>query len=303
MIASLRSEPIGRLTLRPRGLSLREHLAQSPAMRADAAAAWRPDGRGPLSARSTPWRRRRRLSANRSLFDGIGAGVHAWCGRLRRLGHGVDERAERGNAGDAVGDGVVHLHEEPDAAVGQAGEEPHLPQRPRARQRAATERLAGGSTSVSPPGGATGNTPTWSAMSNDWCIHPQRPPEHRCRAGTGADGSGARGAAAGRCAPGPRRSGRDRRRRADDLPSRMASAADVLRPAPGFRPDEHEIGGREAFDFGPRDAHHVSAAACCVLSTLCLIPSIMLRCITNCAGAWSRAIGKLPRDLMTSRHV
>jgi hypothetical protein len=41
-----------------------------------------------------------------------------WWGHRGRLGLSVDERAKRRDPGDAVGDGVVHLHEQPDATVG-----------------------------------------------------------------------------------------------------------------------------------------------------------------------------------------
>jgi hypothetical protein len=40
------------------------------------------------------------------------------------VGHEVDEGAERGDARHAVGDRVVHLHEQADAPVRQPGQEP-----------------------------------------------------------------------------------------------------------------------------------------------------------------------------------
>jgi hypothetical protein len=60
------------------------------------------------------------------------------------VGDGIDERGERGHTGDAVGDGVVHLHEEPHTLVRQSGQEPHLPQRPGPVQRASAERFVQG---------------------------------------------------------------------------------------------------------------------------------------------------------------
>jgi hypothetical protein len=49
----------------------------------------------------------------------------------RGIGDGVDERRQRGDAGHAVGDRVVEPHEQADSSIGQAGQEPHLPQGPR----------------------------------------------------------------------------------------------------------------------------------------------------------------------------
>jgi hypothetical protein len=68
--------------------------------------------------------------------------VGGWL-HLRRVRDRIDERGQRGHTGDAVGDGVVHLHEEPHTILRQAGQEPHLPQRPGSVQRAPAEGLAG----------------------------------------------------------------------------------------------------------------------------------------------------------------
>jgi hypothetical protein len=46
------------------------------------------------------------------------------------VGHDIQQRTDRGHPGDAVGDDVVQPDEQTDAAVRQARQEPHLPQRP-----------------------------------------------------------------------------------------------------------------------------------------------------------------------------
>jgi hypothetical protein len=63
--------------------------------------------------------------------------------RPRWIGDGINKRAEGGDPGDAVGDGVVDLHEQAHPPVGQAGQEPHLPQRPRPAQATVAQLLAG----------------------------------------------------------------------------------------------------------------------------------------------------------------
>ena len=94
-------------------------------------------------ARSNSRRRRRRLSRKSSPRRGQRGRRPRRRAHLRRVGNGIEERGERGHTGDAVGDGVVHLYEEPHTLVRQTGQEPHLPQRPGPVQRAAAECLAG----------------------------------------------------------------------------------------------------------------------------------------------------------------
>ena len=94
-------------------------------------------------APSTSRRRRRRLSPEEfARVEGSRNGdvrrAHLW-----RVGNGIEEHGERGHTGDAVGDGVVHLDEQPHTLVRQTGQEPHLPQRPGPVQRAAAKCLAG----------------------------------------------------------------------------------------------------------------------------------------------------------------
>ena len=64
--------------------------------------------------------------------------------RPRRIGFDVDQREGEVDVGDSVAEGVVDLQDHPDVIVGEAVDEPHLPQRPCAiegeRLHAAHER-------------------------------------------------------------------------------------------------------------------------------------------------------------------
>jgi hypothetical protein len=95
------------------------------------------------SVRSSSASLRRRLSWSSSRVDGRPWGAHRWSPDLRWVGDGVNKRGERGHSSDAVGDGVVHLDEEPDPVVRQASQERHLPQGPAPVERATPEPLAG----------------------------------------------------------------------------------------------------------------------------------------------------------------
>jgi hypothetical protein len=65
------------------------------------------------------------------------------CRHRRRIGGEIEERGEGGHAGDAVGDGMVQLHEQPNPPVGQTRQEPQLPQRAGPVQRPPAQPLAG----------------------------------------------------------------------------------------------------------------------------------------------------------------
>jgi hypothetical protein len=74
-------------------------------------------------------------------------GERGWCpwqrGRSGRGGADIEEHAEGGHPGHAVGDGMVHLHEQGDPRLCQAQQEPHLPQRAGPVQPPPPQLLAG----------------------------------------------------------------------------------------------------------------------------------------------------------------
>ena len=115
-----------------------------PAARPTARTPARPCGAAaPAAARS--WRRRRRRASTQRAATRRAPGRAATARRRRRIDGarvGLHDVGQQRGGGDAVGHGVVHLHEEADAAavggpadgvvevVGEALEHPALPQRP-----------------------------------------------------------------------------------------------------------------------------------------------------------------------------
>lgn len=83
------------------------------------------DSPGPLpdvAGQQLPWARR-------------GPGYPGWRRRGLLIGTSVEQRADHRDSGDSIGDDVMQPDEHPDVAVGQAGQEPHLPERARPVQR------------------------------------------------------------------------------------------------------------------------------------------------------------------------
>ena len=141
-MASLRSDPILRFTLvrgaRPSAKSSCT-AGHERRMRRVVATGFA----SAVSTRSSSPSLRRRLSCEQLPRAGHGGRCPGRRADLRWVGDGVEERGEGGHAGDAIGDGVMHLDEEPDPVVRQAGQEPHLPQGPAPVQWTAPEPLAG----------------------------------------------------------------------------------------------------------------------------------------------------------------
>jgi hypothetical protein len=136
----------------------------------------------------------------------------------------------------------------------QPGEEPHLPQRPRAGKRATAERLAGTQHVGVVARGRDGEDPDVIVDVERRGVEPQRPAEAETRHAQDL--------------PEP---GHPMQPPPDVLPEGVdpdsavgveepvavedGQRADVLGPALVFGPDRHEVGGSQAFDRRGRVAH------------------------------------------------
>ena len=107
-------------------------------------------------------------SVTSSVLEGSRAGSQGGQGSVTALPSAVRSRswASSSRAGDAVDDGVVDLGDEPDAAVGHALDDVHLPGRLVRRERAAHHLGHQVVNSASPPGAGRAPPVEMVARSN-----------------------------------------------------------------------------------------------------------------------------------------
>jgi len=98
-----------------------------------------------------------------------------WRGQGWRVGAQVEERAEGRYPGHAVGDGMVHLHDQADPPLCQAWQEPHLPQRAGPVQPPLPQLLAGRQQLGLASGRGQREHPDMAGDVEGGSVDPQRP--------------------------------------------------------------------------------------------------------------------------------
>jgi hypothetical protein len=100
-------------------------------------------------------------------------------GRRGRVRAEVEKCAEGGYPGHAIGDGMMHLHEQANPCAGQARQEPHLPQRAAPIKPPPAKLLAGRQQLDLPGGDANREHCDVIGDVERRGIHPQRPAQPR----------------------------------------------------------------------------------------------------------------------------